>query len=51
MQNKKEQNKPVENHLTAAWSNIEAEKKISNVARPSTNQTVNAKEYVDENEK
>lgn len=43
--------KPIENHKTAAWSNIEGTKEISKVARPSELQTDHAKEYVDENEK
>jgi len=54
MTNKSDQDKsekPVENHKTAAWANIEKTKPISNVAQPSVNQTHNAKEYVDENEK
>jgi len=43
--------KPIENHKTAAWANIEETKELSNVATPSYTQTQNAKEYVDENEK
>lgn len=43
--------KPIENHKTAAWANIEETKEISNVAQPSFTQSKNAKEYVDENEK
>ncbi|MDP4151843.1 MAG: DUF3787 domain-containing protein [Bacillota bacterium] len=43
--------KPIENQKTAAWSNIEESKPVSNVAEPNNIQAVNAKEYVDENEK
>lgn len=43
--------RPIENHSTAAWSNVETRKQISNVAEPSHLQAINAKEYVDENEK
>lgn len=49
--NKGKSNKPIENHKTAAWANIETTKPISNVAEPSVNQINNAKQYVDENEK
>jgi len=49
--NKDKSEKPIENHKTAAWANIGKTKPISNVAQPSVNQTNNAKEYVDENEK
>lgn len=43
--------KPIENHKTAAWANIEKKEKISGVAKPNEIQTGNAKAYVDENEK
>jgi hypothetical protein len=43
--------KPLENHKTAAWANIETTKSVSNVAEPNQMQTKNAKDYVDENEK
>lgn len=43
--------KPLENHKTAAWANIETTKSVSNVAEPNKMQTKNAKDYVDENEK
>ena len=43
--------RPIENHTTAAWSNIEKVKRITNVAVPSYMQTENAKAYVDENQK
>ncbi|HEX2986255.1 MAG TPA: DUF3787 domain-containing protein [Caproiciproducens sp.] len=50
--NKKSANKkPIENHKTAAWANVEKAKQVSNVAEPSNMQIANAKEYVDENEK
>jgi hypothetical protein len=42
---------PIENHNTAAWSNIEKTKPVSNVTIPSEVQVRNAKEYVDTNEK
>ena len=48
---KKEAKKPVENQKTAAWANIEKTNVISNTAHPSQMQAVNAKEYVDSNEK
>ena len=51
MPNKKTPKKPVENHKTAAWSNIEKTNPISKVSHPSLNQAINAKEYVDNNEK
>jgi len=42
---------PVEKHDTAAWANIEKKKSHSQVTVPSEFQVINAKEYVDENEK
>lgn len=42
---------PIENHETAAWANIEKTKILSNVAIPDETGVLNAKEYVDENEK
>jgi len=42
---------PVEKHDTAAWANIENKKSHSQVTVPSEFQVINAKEYVDENEK
>ncbi len=47
----KKKNRPVENHATAAWSDIETASEISGIAHPSLTQTINAKKYVDENEK
>lgn len=43
--------KPVENHETAAWANIEGTDPVSEVMRPDDVQVDNAKDYVDENEK
>ena len=43
--------RPVENHKTASWANIGRTKEISRAAMPEEFQTVDAKEYVDENEK
>lgn len=43
--------KPVESQKTAPWANIERTKKMSNVALPDEQMTMEAKEYVDENEK
>lgn len=42
---------PVENHSTAAWANMERVDKESGVNIPSEMQVINAKEFVDENEK
>lgn len=42
---------PVENHSTAAWANIERQDDLSGVNYPDELQVINAKEYVDENEK
>lgn len=51
MKYKKAPKKPVENHSTAAWSDMETADEITGVAQPSLTQTINAKEYVDQNEK
>jgi hypothetical protein len=48
---KKQPKKPVENHKTAAWSNIENTSNLSGISYPSLEQVINAKEYVDENQK
>jgi hypothetical protein len=48
MDNRDNFKKPIENHKTAAWANIEEKKKISGAAKPSEIQTGNAKAYVDE---
>lgn len=42
---------PIEKHETAAWANIEETKPVSNVPIPSENETRNAKDWVDANEK
>ncbi len=47
----KDLGKPVENHDTAAWANINQVKPVSNVNIPAEVQVRNAKEYVDSNEK
>ncbi|HHX72448.1 MAG TPA: DUF3787 domain-containing protein [Clostridiales bacterium] len=51
MLSKKEPKKPIENHRTAAWSNREKMSRIAKTSRPNLDQTMNAKEYVDENQK
>ena len=43
--------RPIEQHITAAWANIEKIKEISNVAIPSEIEVGNAKEWVDTNQK
>ncbi len=42
---------PIENHITAAWANIENVKPISNVSLPNESQVRDAKDYVDANQK
>lgn len=42
---------PVEKHNTAAWADIDKNLPVSNVAIPSEAQVINAKEWVDANEK
>lgn len=42
---------PVEKHDTAAWANINQVKPVSNVTIPDELQVMNAKEYVDSNQK
>ncbi|HVI39889.1 MAG TPA: DUF3787 domain-containing protein [Anaerovoracaceae bacterium] len=42
---------PVENHATAAWANMDSLKDVSGVNIPDEMQVMNAKEYVDENQK
>lgn len=42
---------PIEKHETAAWANVEETKSVSNVTIPSETETMNAKEWVDTNEK
>lgn len=43
--------RPIEQHMTAAWANIEELKEVSNVSIPSDLQVGNAKEWVDSNQK
>ena len=43
--------RPIEQHTTAAWANIEKLKEISNVTIPSELEVGNAKEWVDVNQK
>jgi hypothetical protein len=43
--------RPVERHLTAAWAGIEKQKPGSNVTIPSMDGVIEAKEYVDSNQK
>lgn len=43
--------RPIEQHTTAAWANIEQLKDISNVTIPSELEIGNAKEWVDSNQK
>lgn len=42
---------PIEKHDTAAWADIEGVKVESRVTVPSEKQVLNAKEYVDANQK
>ncbi len=42
---------PIENHDTAALANINKNKPVSKVNIPDEVQIINAKEYVDENQK
>lgn len=42
---------PIEKHDTAAWANIEKLEPHSNVSIPSESQVINAKRYVDTNQK
>lgn len=51
MPNKKAPERPVENQKTAAWSNIDKLEKNAHTAYPCLDQVMNAKNYVDENEK
>ena len=43
--------RPIEQHTTAAWANIEKLKEISNVAIPNELEVGNAKDWVDTNQK
>lgn len=42
---------PVEKHDAAAWANIDGTKPVSNVTVPSEDEVINAREWVDTNEK
>lgn len=42
---------PIENHETAAWTNIKDLKQVSRVYTPSEIEVRNAKEWVDSNHK
>ncbi|MFZ5968746.1 MAG: CDIF630_02480 family spore surface protein [Bacillota bacterium] len=42
---------PIENHQTAAWANIEKQKPHSRVPIPNDKEVINAKEWVEENQK
>lgn len=44
-------NQPIEKHNTAAWAEVEEAKELSNVTIPSEDEVINAKEWVDTNEK
>lgn len=50
---KKEKNMkiPIEKQNTAAWANIERKQPVSNVSIPDFHQVMNAKEWVDSNQK
>lgn len=43
--------KPIERHDTASWADVEKSKPVSKVLIPKEIGVLNAKEYVDENEK
>ncbi len=43
--------KPIERHDTASWADVEKNKPVSKVLIPKEIGVLNAKEYVDENEK
>jgi len=51
MPDKKVPEKPVENQKAAAWSNIDEVSEDAHTARPSLEQVMNAKNYVEETEK
>lgn len=42
---------PVENHDTAPWANIRKTKTVSRVTQPDETEVINAKEWVDANQK
>ena len=43
--------KPIEKHDTASWANTQKNKPVSKVLLPKEIGVINAKEYVDSNEK
>lgn len=42
---------PIEKHDTAAWANITETRPVSNISIPNEYETMNAKEWVDSNQK
>jgi hypothetical protein len=48
---KESMTEPIEKHETASWANMEDLKPVSRVNIPSETEVMNAKEYVDSNEK
>lgn len=42
---------PIEKHDTAAWASVDGTKPVSNVTVPSEEEVINAREWVDTNEK
>lgn len=43
--------KPIERHDTASWADVEKNKQVSGVLLPKEEGVINAKEYVDMNQK
>ncbi|HAA26308.1 MAG TPA: DUF3787 domain-containing protein [Ruminiclostridium sp.] len=43
--------KPIERHNTASWADMRKTKRVSNVLIPTESGVINAKEYVDQNQK
>ncbi|SNX54251.1 DUF3787 domain-containing protein [Thermoanaerobacterium sp. RBIITD] len=48
---KKYSKEPIEKHETASWANIKETTEKANVPIPSEMEVINAKKWVDENEK
>ncbi len=48
---KRRSNDCIEHHSTAAWAQVEAMKRVSKVTIPNEGHVLDAKEYVDSNEK
>lgn len=48
---KNSNNQPIEKHNTAAWADVDEKKPISNVIIPGEDDVINAKDWVDTNEK